>query len=66
MRFQKQLSLSSLVILTFGVSAGAQEAEARPDFSGVWVMDEIEHRGGSIKIKRDTKSMQGGHMKSYL
>ena len=69
------LSLITPVLATFAVlSTSAQAPAAHPDFSGVWVMDTaktpgpmmplamtyaIEQRGDTIKIRRDTKSMQG-------
>lgn len=71
---QKHLPVSLLLATVSVLSAGAQTPAARPDFSGLWIMDTakspgpmipqamtyaIGQRGDTISIKRDTKSMRG-------
>lgn len=67
--------LIAAMLATFAiVSAGAQATPAHPNFTGVWVMDTakspgpvlptsmtltIDQRGDTIKITRDTKTVQG-------
>ena len=75
------LALSTLLAIFAVLSADAQAPAARPNFSGVWIMDTakspgpmipqamtyaIEQRGDTIRIRRDTKSMRGEFSASLI
>jgi hypothetical protein len=76
-----RLSLTAVLATFAVVSAGAQTPAPHPDFSGTWVMDSakspgpmmplaatyvIEQRGDTVRIKRDTRTMQGAFSASLV